>query len=271
MIFFKRYKTLVAAFCLIVTSLLILTYNVKQPSPSFIRRLIIEISSSLEFGVTSTVSIIDRYWHRYFFLVGLEDENRRLKEQNAQLLSELIKYQEGYFEGRRLQSLLDLKKDINLPALGAQVINKSKSGLFKTITINRGTSGGLRAGLPVIASRGIIGRITECTWHSSRVLLIIDENSNVDALIQRTRTQGILQGAGFAGCNMKYILKTEDVRKGDLVISSGMGGIFPKEFLLGIVTKVEKGKSGLFQKIEVAPTADFSKLEEVLVLLSEKK
>jgi rod shape-determining protein MreC len=122
-----------------------------------------------------------------------------------------------------------------------------------------------------MASKGVVGRITESTWHASRVLLVADENSNIDALIQRTRSQGILQGAGYAGCILKYVSKSEDVRPGDMVITSGLGGIFPKELLLGVVTKVEKGRSGLFQQVDVAPAVDFSKLEEVLVLVGVEK
>lgn len=271
MLFFKRYKTFITAFILIIISLIILSYNLKQPSPGLIRKLVMEISASLEFSISSSLGAINNLWNKYLFLVGLEDENKRLKEQNAQLLGQLIKYQEGYLEAKRLQNVLNLKKDINYPAVGAQVINKSETTLFKTIMINRGTSHGLNVGLPVVASKGIVGRITETSWRASRVLLIIDENSNIDALIQRTRTQGILQGAGYAGCLLKYVLKSEDIRIGDVVISSGLGGIFPKEILLGVVTKVEKRRSGLFQQIEVSPSVDFSKLEEVLVLMGGDK
>jgi rod shape-determining protein MreC len=271
MLFFKRYKTVVIACLLVVLSLIILSYNLKQPSPGPVRKGVMEISASLQFAINGTLGTVRQFWNRYVFLVGLEAQNRRLKEQNAQLLAELIRYQEGYLEAKRLQAILNLKKDIHYPAMGAQVINRADTALFKTIMINRGTSHGLNVGLPVMASKGVVGRITESTWHASRVLLVADENSNIDALIQRTRSQGILQGAGYAGCILKYVSKSEDVRPGDMVITSGLGGIFPKELLLGVVTKVEKGRSGLFQQVDVAPAVDFSKLEEVLVLVGVEK
>jgi rod shape-determining protein MreC len=271
MVFLKRYKTLLTAIILIVITLIMLSYSLKHPSEGIIRKIVVEISASLEFAVNASLGGIHNLWKRYIFLVGLEDENRRLKEQNAQLLSELIRYREGYLEAERLKTILNLKKNTNYPAIGAQVIDTSQTSLFKTVMINRGTSQGLKAGMAVISSKGIVGRIVETTWHASRVLLIIDVNSNIDALIQRTRTQGILQGAGFKDCSLKYILKSEDVRKGDVVISSGLGGIFPKEILLGVIAKVDKSRSGLFQQIEVSPTVDFRKLEEVLVLLSVDK
>lgn len=271
MLFLKRYRIIITAFILILVSVIILSYNLKQPSAGIVRNLVMEISASIGFGINSSIDVIRNVWKRYVFLVGLEDENRRLKEQNAQLLGELIKYQEGYLEAKRLENILSLKNDIAYPAIGARVINIAQAAIFKTLMINRGTSHGLKVGMPVIASKGIVGRITETSWHASRVLLVIDANSNIDALIQRTRTQAILQGAGFNGCMLKYVLKSDDVSIGDVVISSGLGGIFPKEILLGTVIKINKDRSGLFQQIEVSPSVDFSKLEEVLVLVGGDK
>ena len=149
----------------------------------------------------------------------------------------------------------------------ARVIDNDRTTLFKTLLINKGTADGLRVGLPVLADRGVVGRIIETSWHASRVLLMIDENSNIDALIQRSRAQGILQGAGSAGCNLKYISRVEDVQAGDVILSSGLAGVFPKGLLLGVVTGASRREGGLFQKIDVAPAVDFGRLEEVLALV----
>jgi rod shape-determining protein MreC len=94
-----------------------------------------------------------------------------------------------------------------------------------------------------------------------------DENSNVDALIQRSRAQGILQGGGSSGCSLKYISRAEEVQTGDVILSSGLAGVFPKGLRLGIVTGASRKEEGLFQKIDVAPAVDFGKLEEVLIPL----
>ena len=147
------------------------------------------------------------------------------------------------------------------------MIDSDRTSLFKTLLINKGTAEGLRVGLPVLADQGVVGRIIETSWHASRVLLMIDENSNIDALIQRSRAQGILQGAGSAGCNLKYISRAEEVQTGDVVLSSGLAGVFPKGLLLGVVTGVSRKEGGLFQKIDVAPAVDFGKLEEVMALI----
>jgi rod shape-determining protein MreC len=153
--------------------------------------------------------------------------------------------------------------------VAARVIDSDRTSLFKTLLINKGTSEGLRVGLAVLTDQGVVGRIIETSWHASRVLLMIDENSNIDALIQRIRAQGILQGAGAAGGNLKYISRTEEVLPGDVVLTSGLAGVFPKGLLLGVVTGVSRREGGLFQKIDVAPAVDFGKLEEVMTVITE--
>jgi rod shape-determining protein MreC len=140
------------------------------------------------------------------------------------------------------------------------------AGIMKTLMIDRGESDGIMKGQPVIVETGLVGRVIETTWHAARVLMVTDENSNVDVLIQRTRANGILQGTGMGTCNIKYIVKTEPVQKGDIVLTSGLGGAFPKELILGVVRAVGNNKTSMFQNIEVIPFADFQKLEEVLVI-----
>lgn len=147
----------------------------------------------------------------------------------------------------------------------------SRSSVFKTILINRGTRDGLKEGCPVLTDEGVVGRIVETSWNVSRVLLLIDNNSNIDALVQESRAQGILQGRGADGCILKYVQSSEEVREGDSVISSGLAGVFPKGLLLGVVRKVEKEPFGLFQDIQVSPSVDLLKLEEVVVILSDKE
>jgi rod shape-determining protein MreC len=209
-------------------------------------------------------------WKRYLFLVGLEDENRRLLHESAVLNDQINLYREGYLEGIRLRKLLSIKDNIKHRTVVARVIDNDRTTLFKTLLINKGTTDGLRVGLPILADRGVVGRIIESSWHASRVLLMIDDNSNIDALIQRSRAQGILQGSGSVGCNLKYISRVEDVQTGDVVLSSGLAGVFPKGLLLGIVTGASRREGGLFQKIDVSPAVDFSKLEEVLALVVDE-
>ncbi len=267
----KKHQPLIIACLLVVISLIILSYSVKQPtSVGFFRELILETAAPLAGMITVSFKDIAGVWKRYILLVGLEDENGRLKRDNALLIQEINRYREGYLENIRLQKLLSLKERTNHHTIAATVIGKDQTSIVKTILINKGTSHGLRLDLPVIADQGVVGRIVETSAHVSRVLLLIDENSNSDALIQESRIQGILQGAASLGCSLKYVPKTETVSVGNIVVTSGLSGLFPKGLLLGVVKNVEKTDSGLFQQIAVAPFVDFSKLEEVMVIVLDK-
>jgi len=269
--FHKKYQTIIIACILIVISLIVLSYSVKQPSDvGFFRKLVLEITAPLFRVINTSGQQISGAWHRYLFLVGLEEQNRRQAKENALLSTELLKYRESYLEGQRLQKLLKLQETIDHPTITARVIAKDRTTLIKTILINKGTAHGVRVGLPVIGERGVVGRITESSWHVSRVLLLIDENSNIDALLQENRSQGILQGAGSGICNLKYISKAETVKSGDVVVSAGLSTVFPKGLPLGVVTLADKNDASMFQKIHVAPFVDLTKLEEVIVLLLKK-
>ncbi len=265
----RKYQSIAVAAVLLIVSLTVLSYSaVRLSETGLLRKLVLETAAPVEDAITITLKGLHDTWNRYLFLVGLQDENRRLRREKALLSEQLNQYREGYLEGLRLQKLLDIKGGFQYRPVAARVIDSDRTSLFKTLLINKGTAEGLRVGLPVLADQGVVGRIIETSWHASRVLLMIDENSNIDALIQRSRAQGILQGAGAAGCNLKYISRVEEVQAGDVVLSSGLAGVFPKGLLLGVVTGASRKEGGLFQKIDVAPAVDFGKLEEVVALIT---
>lgn len=271
MMFPKKYWTIAIASLLILMALVMISRNAKQTSETgFMRKLVLETAWPLESIKNRSLKAIKESWDRYLFLIGLEEENRRLKKQNNLLASQLVQYQEGYLETLRLRKVLNFKEQHNATPVVAEAIDREQSSVFKSILIDKGTAHGLKVGFPALNDQGIVGRITECSWHVSRVMLIVDENSNVAALLQGSRTHGVLQGAGAAGCRLKYIPKNEEVKIGDAVLSSGLGGIFPKGIILGVVVAVDKKEGGLFQRIDVQPSVDFGKLEEILVLVLQK-
>jgi rod shape-determining protein MreC len=262
----RKYQSIVVAAILLIVSLTILFYNATRLTETgFLRKIVLEVAAPAEGAIHISLNTLHDAWKRYLFLVGLENENRRLRRENAVLGERLNRYREGYLEGMRVQKLLNSMGGFQPRPVVARVIDRNSASLFKTLLINKGTAEGLRVGLPVLADQGVVGRIIEISWHVSVVLLMTDENSNIDALIQRSRAQGILQGAGTAGCNLKYISRGEEIQTGDVVLSSGLAGVFPQGLLLGVVTRASRREGGLFQKIDVAPAVDFGKLEEVLV------
>lgn len=268
----RKYQSIAVAAVLLIISLTVLSFSAIRPSETgFLRKMVLEAAAPVKDTINISLQNLHDVWKRYLFLVGLEDENRRLRKQNAVLTEQLNRYREGSLEAMRLQKLLELREGFPQRAVAARVIDHNRSSLFKTLLINKGTADGLRVGLAVLSDQGVVGRIIEISWHASRVLLLIDGNSNIDGLIQRSRAQGILQGAGSAGCSLKYISRAEEVLAGDVVISSGLSGVFPKGLLLGVVTGASRKEGGLFQKIDVAPAVDFEKLEEVLALTTDMK
>jgi rod shape-determining protein MreC len=271
MVFLKKYKTIIFIAVFLITALIMISYNLKYSTDkSFLRKIVLETVSPVQEVLSVSIKSVKDAWLRYILLVGIEDENRKLKKKINELKAVLVSYQEGYQESQRLRKLLAISDNYNYQFIFARVVGREQAALSRTVLINKGSSHGLKNGMPVIAPPGLIGRLVDVSWNVSRVLLFIDENSNIDAIVQRNRTQGIISGAGSGGMILKYISKTQDVQKGDVIVSSGMGGIFPKGWLIGQVINVDRQEASLFLKIKVAPFVDFSKLEEVLILSSDE-
>lgn len=263
----KRKYYLLLLVVLLVLVLGFFSYQLKtSQTPSLLRKIVLEIVSPLELVIHDSLGGVEETWRRYLFLYGLTDENRRLREMNARLTRKVLEYREAHLENIRLRKLLAFKEKLDYTTMAAGIIRRDTAGIMKTLMIDRGENDGIRKGQPVIVETGLVGRVIETTWHASRVLILTDESSNVDALIQRTRANGILQGTGMGTGNLKYIVKTDAVRKGDIVLTSGLGGVYPKGLILGVVREAENNKTNMFQSIDVVPFVDFRKMEEVLVV-----
>ena len=164
-----------------------------------------------------------------------------------------------------LRRLLEFRERTPLATTGAEVIGSGASPEFRTVTIDKGTSDGLAANLAVVAPAGVVGRITLPSARASLVQLLVDRNAAAGALIERTRVQGIVVGVGDGGLRMDFVAATGDVVAGDIVVTSGIDGLYPKGFTIGTVERVERG-DGLYHLISVRPAVDVSRLEEVLVV-----
>jgi len=135
--------------------------------------------------------------------------------------------------------------------------------------VNKGANSGIKKGMAVVSTDGLIGRTVEVNSNTSKVLLLTDFRSAVDALIQRTRDRGVIKGKNTNTFEMKYIPLNADIKVNDRVISSGLGGVFPKGFLIGTVSRIKKKKQSLFQEAEVVPDRDLSEIEEVFIIIEK--
>ncbi|HQK99956.1 MAG TPA: rod shape-determining protein MreC [Smithellaceae bacterium] len=268
--FFKNFRIVIFVSALFFAALIVLSSQIRQEAGAgFAKKLVLEAAAPLHNALTASIRTIGDAWNRYVYLVNLQEENRRLRRTIDELNSDLVRFREDHLEADRLRQNLALERHYDFKFVAAYVIGREQAALSKTIMINKGSAHGLKTGMPVVASPGLIGRLTDVSWHAAKVLLIIDESSNVDVLVQRTRVQSILRGAGPRSCLLKYVSKIHDVKEGDLVITSGMSNVFPKGILIGVVSGVDRQDVGLFANVRVSPFADFSKLEEVMIIVDE--
>jgi len=205
-------------------------------------------------------------WQGYIYLVGARQENVQLHRSLEEYQQKEISFQEAQQALTRLEALLDLKRQVALPVIGARVIAYDSSLWSRCALIDQGKAQGVKTGLPVLAPEGIVGRVVETYPQYGKVMLIVDRKSGADAMVQRTRVRGILQGQGGNLCSLDFVPKSADVQVGDLVLAAGLAGIYPKGLVFGKVTEVNKKNPGVFQEIEVTPAVDLSALEEVLVI-----
>lgn len=267
--FFKRHRMIILVLVLLVCSLLLYSYNLRHKgTTSLFERAVLTLSTPLQKGVDLVTEEIVLLWQNYLWLIDARQENIRLHEENRKLQGALVAVSEIHLENERLRRLLGFVDTVQRPMLPARVIAEDVSSWARTIIIDKGSNDGLREGLPVVVAEGVVGRVIKAAYNSSRVLLITDASSAVAAVVQRTRTRGVARGLGER-LTLDYASREDNLLIDDLLVTSGMGGIFPKGLVIGRVILVEQGKFGLFQKVEIAPTTDFARLEEVLVLLDE--
>ena len=191
-----------------------------------------------------------------------------LKQQNAELQARNAELEEAEHTAKSLQDLLNLQDSYSLQSTGARITSGSSDSWTSTVTINLGTSSGVGVGMPVTASNGVIGQIIESGLTSSTVRLLTDENSSVSAMVQSSRAQGMLNGSATGQLTLDLISTDQTVEVGDVVVTSGLGGVFPKGLPLGKVTNVEKNPGSLYLEVTVEAFASTENFEEVLVITS---
>lgn len=203
----------------------------------------------------------------------LARENAALRSQNAVLQQQLLATTEAGAENGRLRELLKLRERLPHKVVVARVTGRDASNWWKSIQIDRGARDGLRENLPVINAHGIVGKTVSVTKGEARVLLVVDPNCKVSALLQDAREHGVVGGmerafASEPGCRMTYVNRAAHVRVGEPIVSSGFGGVFPKGILIGTVLSCSLNpQTGMYQDIEIRPSVDFRRLEEVMVIL----
>jgi rod shape-determining protein MreC len=215
----------------------------------------------------SVVSGVRHVWTGYITLRNLKTENDGLKNQLADAQIELQRQRALADRSRGLVRLLELRDQSKLNTVAAEIIAAGATPEFRTVTIDKGSGDGLKPNMAVIAPAGVVGRVVVPSPRAAKVQLLIDRNAAAGALVERSRAQGVVVGGGDERLRMEYVSEAADIAVGDVVITSGIDGIFPKGFIIGHVEAVEKNGPA-YKRIVVKPAVDFLSIEEVLVVLT---
>ena len=200
---------------------------------------------------------------------GLQSENERLQAEVTRLTAEIVRLREAEKENQRLRDLLEFRqREPSLSLMVANIIGADTSNLIQSVVIDKGRSDGVREGMAVVAGAGLVGRVTMAYDRTARVLLIIDSSSSVSAMVQSSRALGVVRGRPDGGLVMDYLSQSKDIAVGDIVVTSGLGGGFPKGLAIGQVRSIRHSDVELFQDVSLEPAVGFGSLEEVLVVTS---
>lgn len=258
----KRYLIILALFLLLFW---LVTIQVKEGRFTVLEKPVLAVSGFFERIITGTYNGIAGIGNGYVNLVRTHRENRRLQSELGRLRLENQITNELLSENERLREALGFKK-LNPPlSVVVQVIGKESSPSSSTITVNRGSSDGLERDLAVITPDGVVGRVQTVLPGTARVQLLTDPGSTIAVRVQRNREEGLLEGK-LDRCALKYVSFYVDIQEGDLLVTSGLDGIYPKGLPVATVTKVRKHEASSFQTVYAEPVVRISRLEEALVL-----
>lgn len=263
----RRYPIPALILLLLLIALSLISLRARQQKGiAFLDALLLEVCSPFQKASTLVIQTVHQTFQQYLFLVHLQRENEMLRQRVAELQKENHLKEEALLANERLRNLLQFKEKFSTSIVAAEVIGQDPSAWFKSVTINKGERDGIRKGMAVISPDGVVGQILKTAPHYATVLLITDYSSAIDSIVQRTRARAIVEGGGENRCQLKYLLRTEEVNAGDVIMTSGLAGNFPKGLLIGEIRKVEKKGRGIFQYAELVPSVDLTKLEELLVI-----
>jgi rod shape-determining protein MreC len=240
--------------------------NTKSGVP-VIERVTFGIFSEFQRALSGGFSGIHNLWSGYIGLRHLKVENDALKRELSSAQVAVQEQRALADRTRGLEQLLELREHLELKTVAAEIIGAAAAPDFRTLTIDRGTRDGVRADMSVIAPAGVVGRLVVPSLRSAKVQLLIDRNAAAGAIIERTRAQGVVVGSGDDRLRLDYVSEVFDVVAGDVVMTSGIDGIYPKGFIIGRIESVERA-GGSYKRILIKPAVDFSALEEVLVVLT---
>lgn len=260
-----KHRILLLALSIFVILLWLITTQVKSGRFVFLEKPALAVSAFVERPINGVFHAVESVWKRYIYLVSTYRENLRLQSEIERLRLENQLTNELLSENERLRDILNFKREQPGSSIAVQIIGKEVSPASTTVTLNKGTDSGIEKGMAVITANGVVGKVQTAIGGTSKVLLLTDPGNTLAVRVQRNREEGLLEGRQ-GRCALKYVSYYADVQEGDLLVTSGFDGIYPKGLPVAVVVKVKKHEASPFQIVEAEPVVRFSKLEEALVL-----
>lgn len=246
-----------------------MTFDIRRSqSPTIFETVLMWVVSPIQNLITHTLDSAGEMVDHYLAVADVSRENQRLQKEIDKLIRQNNELREELRQRDRIGGLMEYQKERQLKSVVATVIGRDATQWARVVFINKGTQDGIKENLAVVTDSGVVGHVIQAGLNTSKVMLIVDGRSAVDTLFSHDRISGVVVGTGMEFCEMKYVPITAEVHVGDQILSSGLGGVYPKGLVVGTVISITKATQGLFQEITIAPSADFGRLEEVLVLLS---
>ena len=243
----------------------LVTIQVKNGRFTFMEQPVLAVSGVFERIITWTFTRVEDVGGWFTFLVQTDREVRQLRAENERLLLENAVINELFIENDRLRDALEFKRLHWPTAIMAQVIGKGSSPVSSTVTLNKGADDGIKKDMAVITALGVVGKVQSVLPGTSKILLLTDPGSTLAVRVMRNREEGLLEGK-LINCALKYVSYYADIQEGDLLVTSGLDGIYPKGLAVATVVDVKKHEANAFQAVTARPSVSFSRLEEALVL-----
>ncbi len=274
----RRARELVIVATLLAVPVLFLRANLAASASSdggshlnVVDRAILRVSAPLQAGLTGLIRGVGNVWTKYIALVHVKEDNARLSDENSRLRAELVAAKNAATRQGDLEKLLGLRGSLQFDTVAARVVAVETSAFFRVVRVRLDRGGdAVKPGMAVLSSAGVVGRVQRVFGGWCDVLLAADPKSSIDVVVARTGGRGVLKG--IAGSDryrtrIEYLERKDEAAEGDLVVTSGLGGSFPRDVPVGKIVKVDKRGFGLYQEAEVQPVVDFGKLRDVLLVV----
>lgn len=263
--FISRHKKFLFILFLFTLLFWLVTVQVKNGRFTFMERPVLAVSGFFERIITGGFNAVTSVGKGYVFLVDTTRENRRLGEEIERLKLENAVMNEILLENERLRDALNFKRLQPPASVMVQVIGKDSSPFSSTVTINKGTHDGIERGMAVITAEGVVGKVQTALPNTAKVMLLTDPGSTLAVRVMRNREEGLLEGK-IETCAVKYVSYYADIQEGDLLVTSGLDGVYPKGLSVATVVKARKQEASAFQTVVAVPAVRLTRLEEALVL-----